>query len=261
VSEADVEKFRAILGKEDAKGGLITDESDLEKYNRDWMGRFKGRSRLALLPKTTQQVSEILQYCNTRKIAVVPQGGNTGLVGGSVPVFDEVILSTTRMNNILWFDAIFGAVACQAGVILQNLGQAVEAHGHIVPLDLGAKGSCHIGGNLATNAGGLRYLRYGSLHGNVLGLEVVLPDGTILNNMGAALRKDNTGYDLKQIFIGSEGSLGVITAASILCPTKPNAINVGFFGVQSFEAVQAAFAKAKRDLGEILSGNSYFSLF
>ncbi|GMF45156.1 unnamed protein product [[Candida] boidinii] len=124
--------------------------------------------------------------------------------------------------------------------------------GYIFPLDLGAKGSCHVGGNVATNAGGLRLIRYGSLHGSVLGLEVVLPDGTIVDSMHS-LRKDNTGFDLKQLFIGSEGTIGIITGVSILCPSRPKAVNIAFLGVESYEAVQETFKRAKTDLCEILS--------
>jgi len=221
-------------------------------FNIDWMRKYHGRSRLALKPRTTEQVSAVLQYCNDRRLAVVPQGGNTGLVGGSVPVFDEVVLSTGNLNKIYSIDPVTGVLVGQAGCVLQHLDEHAREHGFTMPLDLGAKGSCQIGGNCATNAGGLRLLRYGSLHGSVLGLEVVLADGTVLD-MLQTLRKDNTGYDLKQLFIGSEGTLGVITAVSILCPPAPTSVQVSFLAVPSFEAVQQVMVKAKRRLGEILS--------
>lgn len=140
--------------------------------------------------------------------------------GGSVPIKDEVVLSLGAMNNVRSFDPISGILVADAGCILEALSQYIAPHGYIMPVDLGAKGSCHIGGNVATNAGGLRLLRYGSLHGTVLGLEVVLPDGTIVDQL-TTLRKDNTGYDLKQLFIGAEGTLGVITGVSILTPPMP----------------------------------------
>ncbi|XP_039993824.1 D-2-hydroxyglutarate dehydrogenase, mitochondrial isoform X2 [Xiphias gladius] len=156
------------------------------------------------------------------------------------------------MNNILTFDSISGILTCQAGCVLENLSLYLEERDYIMPLDLGAKGSCQIGGNVATNAGGLRLLRYGSLRGTVLGLEVVLADGRVLDCL-ATLRKDNTGYDLKQLFIGSEGTLGVITAVSILCPRKPKSVNVVFLGCETFEQLLQTFQLCRGMLGEILS--------
>ncbi|KAL8850661.1 MAG: hypothetical protein Q9221_004380 [Calogaya cf. arnoldii] len=197
-------------------------------------------------------MSKTLKYCNDNLLAVVPQGGNSGLVGGSVPVFDEIVISTSRMNKIRSFDPIAGTLVVDAGCILESVDQFLADKGHIFPLDLGAKGSCHIGGNVATNAGGLRLLRYGSLHGNVLGLEAVLPDGTIMDDL-TTLRKNNTGYDLKQLFIGGEGTLGMITGVSILCPQRSQAVNVAFFALENFEKVQHAYREAKNQLSEILS--------
>lgn len=137
---------------------------------------------------------------------------------------DEIVLNLGSMNNVRSFDSVSGALIADAGCVLEVLSQHIAPHGYIMPVDLGAKGSCHIGGNVATNAGGLRLLRYGSLHGTVLGLEVVMPDGTIIDQL-STLRKDNTGYDLKQLFIGAEGTLGIITGVSILTPPMPQ---VGF---------------------------------
>lgn len=249
LEESDIEYFRSVL-KDD--NYLITDKLDLDFYNEDWMRKYKGQSQLVLKPKTTEQVSQILKYCNDNLLAVVPQGGNTGLVGGSNPVFDEIIISVANLNNIRSLDTTSGIFKCDAGVILENADNYLAENGYIFPLDLGAKGSCHVGGVCATNAGGLRLLRYGSLHGSVLGLEVVLPDGTIYNSMNA-LRKDNTGFDLKQLFIGSEGTLGIITGVSILCPSRPTATNVAFLAVSSYEAVQKVFVGARKELSEILS--------
>ncbi|XP_066536479.1 D-2-hydroxyglutarate dehydrogenase, mitochondrial isoform X3 [Hoplias malabaricus] len=247
VTTGDLKFFRQLLSDR-----AITDPDLLESSNVDWLKSVKGNSELLLRPKTTEEVSQILRYCNERNLAVSPQGGNTGLVGGSVPVFDEIILSTSLMNQVLSFDSISGILTCQAGCVLENLAQYLEECDYIMPLDLGAKGSCHIGGNVSTNAGGLRLLRYGSLRGTVLGLEVVLADGRILNCL-ATLRKDNTGYDLKQLFIGSEGTLGVITAVSILCPRKPASVNVAFLGCASFQDLLATFQTCRGLLGEILS--------
>jgi FAD/FMN-containing dehydrogenase len=216
------------------------------------MRKYRGQAKLVVKPGSTEEVSKILKYCSENMLAVVPQGGNTGLVGGSVPVFDEVVISTSRMNEIRFFDEVSGTLIVDAGVILEVADKYLAEKDHIFPLDLGAKGSCQIGGNVATNAGGLRLLRYGSLHGNVLGIEAVLPDGTIVDDL-SKLRKNNTGYDLKQLFIGGEGTIGIITGVSILCPQRSSAVNVAFFGLSSYEKVQQAFIEAKKQLGEILS--------
>ncbi|KAG0181435.1 hypothetical protein DFQ29_008303 [Apophysomyces sp. BC1021] len=189
-------------------------------YNVDLFKLYRGASSLCLFPTETEQVSAILKYCNEERLAVVPQGGNTGVSGGCIPVFDEIILNMSKMNKIRSFDEISGVAIVDSGVILETLDGYLESRGYMVPLDLGAKGSCQLGGNVSTNAGGLRLIRYGNMHGNVLGLEVVLPDGTILDNL-STLRKDNTGYDLKQLFIGAEGTLGVITGVSLATPIRP----------------------------------------
>ena len=245
----DIEHFREILLESHS---VVEDETDLEVFNEDWMRKYKGQSRLVLKPKSTQEVSSVLSYCNEKRLAIVPQGGNTGLVGGSVPVFDEVVISLASMNKVRSFDDVSGVLKCDAGLILENADNMLLEHGYIFPLDLGAKGSCQVGGNVATNAGGLRLLRYGSLHGSVLGLEVVLPDGTIYDSMHS-LRKDNTGYDLKQLFIGAEGTIGIITGVSVLCPARPQLVNVAFLAVSSYESVQKVFVGARSELAEILS--------
>jgi FAD/FMN-containing dehydrogenase len=216
------------------------------------MKKYHGQSKLALRPKTTEQVSKILKYCNERCLAVVPQGGNTGLVGGSIAVFDEIVLSLGNMNRVISFDESSGVVVCEAGCVLQHLESFVNERGFIIPLDLGAKGTCQIGGNVATNAGGLRLVRYGSLKGSVLGIEAVLADGTVLDTLNT-LRKDNTGYDVKQLLIGSEGSLGVITKVAISTPRKPKSVQVAVVGVESWAKVLATCGLAQRSLTEIIS--------
>ncbi|XP_065603883.1 D-2-hydroxyglutarate dehydrogenase, mitochondrial [Cyrtonyx montezumae] len=251
LSRADVAFFEGLM-----PGRALTDPEELRAFNVDWLKSARGCSELVLKPKTAAEVSRVLRYCHERNLAVSPQGGNTGLVGGSVPVFDEIILSTALMSEIISFDPVSGILVCQAGCILEKLNEYLEERGFVMPLDLGAKGSCHIGGNVATNAGGLRLLRYGSLRGTVLGLEVVLADGTVLDCL-ASLRKDNTGYDLKQLFIGSEGTLGVITAVCILCPQKPKAVNLAFLGCQDFSRVQETFTTCRAMLGEILSAYEF----
>jgi FAD/FMN-containing dehydrogenase len=233
--------------------GVSKDASDdIEAYNSDWMRKFRGHTKLVLKPSSTEEVSKILKYCNENMLAVVPQGGNTGLVGGSVPVFDEIVINLQKMNKIHSFDEVSGILVADAGVILEVADNYLAEKHHVFPLDLGAKGSCMIGGNVATNAGGLRLLRYGSFHGNVLGIEAVLPDGSVMDDL-SKLRKNNTGYDLKQLFIGGEGTIGIITKISIMCSRRSPAVNVAYFGLESYEHVQKAFREAKGQLSEILS--------
>ncbi|KAL2841306.1 hypothetical protein BJX68DRAFT_258133 [Aspergillus pseudodeflectus] len=254
ITAEDVKYFKELLGAESAViDGVTTDATDdIEPFNGDWMRKYRGHTKLVLKPQSKEEISEIMKYCNGKKLAVVPQGGNTGLVGGSVPVFDEIVINTSRMNKIRSFDEASGVLVVDAGVILEVADQYLAERHHLFPLDLGAKGSCHIGGNVATNAGGLRLLRYGSLHGTVLGVEAVLPDGTIFDGL-STLRKNNTGYDLKQLFIGSEGTIGIITGVSIICPPRPKAVNVAYFGLESYDQVRQAFGEAKKQLSEILS--------
>ena len=254
IQEKHVVYFKELLGSDSAViDGVTKDASeDIEAFNSDWMRKFRGHTKLVLKPSSTQEVSKILKYCNDHMLAVVPQGGNTGLVGGSVPVFDEIVINMQKMNEIRSFDEVSGILVADAGVILENADNFLAGKNHIFPLDLGAKGSCYIGGNVATNAGGLRLLRYGSFHGNVLGIEAVLPDGTIVDDL-STLRKNNTGYDLKQLFIGGEGTIGIITKVAIICPRRSPAVNVAYFGLESYEKVQQAFIEAKGHLSEILS--------
>ncbi|KAF8588478.1 D-lactate dehydrogenase [Ramaria rubella] len=242
----------------DLQGKTVSQE-DLASFNTDWMGKYHGHSQLVIKPKTVEEVSAVVEYCFNNDIAMVPQGGNTGLVGGGVPVFDEVIINLANMNKIRSFDKVSGIVTCDAGIVLEILDNYLAESGYTVPLDLGAKGSCQIGGNVATNAGGLRVIRYGSLRGTVLGLEVVLPDGRILDSLNT-LRKDNTGFDLKQLFIGSEGSIGIITGVSILAAPRLAAKNVAVFALKSFDAIQNTFVKTRQHVGEILSAFEFFDL-
>ncbi|KAJ7071213.1 hypothetical protein C8F01DRAFT_1206779 [Mycena amicta] len=255
VAPKHIQYFQTILPSHAVLSSLPpynTPHEDLAPFNTDWMQKYRGRATTVLKPKTTQQVSDIVRYCAEHTIPIVPQGGNTGLVGGSIPLRDELVVSLANMNTVRSFDPVSGILVADAGCILQSLTDYVAPHNHIMPIDLGAKGSCHIGGNVATNAGGLRLLRYGSLHGSVLGLEVVLPDGTILDQL-TSLRKDNTGYDLKQLFIGAEGTLGIITAVSILTPPSPQASNNVILALPHFDNVLPLYRTVKRQLSEILS--------
>lgn len=249
LSDVDVATFERLLGP----SAVLTEPADMEAFNVDWLRTCQGSGAAVLLPRSTEEVSAVLSHCHGRRLAICPQGGNTGLVGGSVPVFDELVLSMARMSKVNTIDPLSGAVSCDAGCVLEALDTQVgEKAALTVPLDLGAKGSCHIGGNVATNAGGLRLLRYGPLHGSVLGLEAVLADGTVLDTM-QTLRKDNTGLDLKQLFIGSEGILGVITRVAIQCVPRPSSICVAFLGCPSFESTLQTFQQARQQLPEFLS--------
>jgi len=238
--------FERIVGKEHVLS------TDMSNYTTDWTMSYFGGS-LVCFPKTTDEVSRVLKYCNENKIGVVPQGGNTGLVGGAVGTErGELILSTKRMNKIIDIDSSAGVVTCEAGCVLEWLNAQVGEKGFTFPLDLAAKGSCMIGGNVATNAGGLRVIKYGSLQGNVLGLEVVLADGTIVD-MNRTLRKDNCGLHSKHLFIGSEGTLGVITKVSVLLATKPSFSCVVFAKLSSFSEVGVMLGTARRMLGDTLT--------
>ncbi|KHJ34419.1 putative d-lactate dehydrogenase [Erysiphe necator] len=254
VSTEHVQFFESLLDKNGGVINGITEDAhdDLVSYNEDWMRKYIGQTKLVLKPGSTEEVSEILKYCNANMLAVVPQGGNSGLVGGSVPIFDEIIINMSRMNTIRSFDEISGVLVVDAGCILESVDEFLKKKNYIFPLDLGAKGSCQIGGNVSTNAGGLRLLRYGSLHGNVLGIEAVLPNGTVMDDL-SLMRKNNTGYDIKNLFVGAEGTIGIVTGVSILCAQRSNAVNVAYFGLDSYEMVQEAFREAKVQLSEVLS--------
>jgi len=205
-----IEQLKSIVGK----NNYIDDASKMDSFLKDWRGHFQGKSPLILKPVNCQMVSEILSLCNNSHIGVVPQGGNTSLVGGSVPSKSglEIVISLERMNKIIHIDPINYTMTLEAGCVLSEVQDAARDVDRMFPLSLAAEGSCQIGGNLSTNAGGTAVLRYGNAKELVLGIEVVLPDGTIMNSL-RSLRKDNTGYDLKQLFLGSEGTLGIITKA------------------------------------------------
>lgn len=250
-TEKDVNVFFQCMNCR--QGSVATDPEIIYPFNTDWNKQYEGHSTVLLTPKTTAEVSAILKHCNEERIGIVPQGGNTGLVGGSIPIYDEVILSTRGLNVIEGLDEDTGIVKAGAGCILQHMQEYAAARKHMVPVDLGSKGSCCIGGNVATNAGGQYFHRHGSLHSNVLGLEVVLPDGRILDLMSAVNLKDNTGYDLKQLFIGAEGTLGVITRVALRCPPMPSCRNAAFLGCNTFDDVRKTLRLAKEVFGEVLA--------
>jgi D-2-hydroxyglutarate dehydrogenase len=214
---------------------IIQDQENLSKHNLDWSKKFVGQSKVVLKPTTTEQVSQVLKYCNERKLAVVPQGGNTGLVGGATPCFDEIIINMGSMNRVIGFDKSYGILSAEAGCVLQDLQAVAEKNNSEFPLETGSQKYCMIGGNLATNCLGIDLIKHNSMHANCVGLKAVLPNGDILDNM-TTLRKDNTGYDLKQLFIGAEGTLGIITECAMLCgPPKKTQKNLVLIGCKSFE--------------------------
>jgi len=203
-------------------------------------------------PRTTQQVAAILRYCNEQRIAVQPQGGRTGLAGGAVPLAPCVVVCLERMRAIRELDTAAGAITVEAGVVMETVQKAADAADLFFPLDLGGRGSCQIGGNLSTNAGGNRVLRFGMARDLVLGVEAVLADGTVIDALRKVI-KNNTGYDLRQLFIGAEGTLGIITAVVLRLFPKPRSICTGICAVDGYEAVLALLARARRGFGSQLT--------
>jgi FAD/FMN-containing dehydrogenase len=223
-----IAKFRAIVGDKYA----VTDPADIAPYTTEERDLFRGRSPLVLRPGSTAEVSAICKLANAHRIALVPQGGNTGLVGGQTPHNGEVVVSLRRLDRIREVDTASNTMTCEAGVILQVAQQRAADVDRLFPLSLGAEGSCTIGGNLSTNAGGTAALAYGVAREMALGLEVVLADGRVLNAL-SKLKKDNTGYDLRNLFIGAEGTLGIITAATLRLFPKPRAVETAYVGLKS----------------------------
>ena len=223
-----IEQFRKIVGERHA----ITDAADIEAYVTEERNLFHGRSPLVLRPGSTAEVSEICKLASAHNIALVPQGGNTGLVGGQTPHNGEVVVSLRRLDKIREVDTASNTMTCEAGVVLQIAQAKASEVDRLFPLSLGAEGSCTIGGNLSTNAGGTAALAYGVAREMALGLEVVLADGRVLNVL-SKLKKDNTGYNLHNLFIGAEGTLGIITAATLKLFPKPRSIETAFVGLKS----------------------------
>jgi len=244
-----IARFAAIVGERYA----ITDPAEIVPYVTEERGLYHGRSPLVLRPGSVAEVSAILKLASETRTAIVPQGGNTGLVGGQTPHHGEVVLSLRRLDRIREVDPTSNTMTCEAGVVLIKAQEAAAAAGRLFPLSLGAEGSCTIGGNLSTNAGGTGALAYGVARELVLGLEVVLADGRVLNSL-RKLKKDNTGYDLRHLFIGAEGTLGVITAAVLKLFPRPRAIETAFIGVPSPAAALALLNLAEERAGGMVTG-------
>ena len=233
--------FLAALAAIVGEAHVLRDAQTLAPYCTDWRGRYHGAALAAVLPASTQEVAAIVRASAAHRVPIVPQGGNTSLCGASVPAEDApraIVLNTARMNRILAVDAENNTLTAQAGCTLAAAQQAAREAGRLFALSLASEGSCQIGGNLSTNAGGIQVLRYGNARELTLGLEVVLADGQIWDGL-RALRKDNTGYDLKQLFIGAEGTLGIITAAVLKLHPLPTARAVGWLALESPSAALA----------------------
>ena len=235
--------------------GLIDDAERMQSYLSDWRNAYHGQAALVVRPASTAEVAEVVRLCREAGVALVPQGGNTGLCGGSIPDASgtQVVLSLTRMNAIRAIDPANETITVEAGLILQRLQEAAASVGRLFPLSLGAEGSCTVGGNLATNAGGTAVLRYGNMRDLTLGLEVVLADGQVWNGL-RGLRKDNTGYDLKHLFIGSEGTLGIITAAVLKLFPAVHSLTTAWVALPSPQAAVELIGRLRGQCGERLTG-------
>ena len=249
-------KMRAIVGD----ANVITD--DFAAYANDWRKKYFGKPLLVVKPGTAAEVAAVVKLCAETKTSIVPQAGNTGLVGGGVPDESgtEVIISVARMNKVLEVDTINNTMTVEAGCILQTLQETAAEHDRLFPLSLAAEGSCRIGGNISTNAGGVQVLRYGNTRELVMGLQVVLPSGELWDGL-RGLRKDNTGYDLKHLFIGAEGTLGIITAAVLKLFPAPRATQTAFIALESPQKALDLLSHMKGALGDRLTAFELISAF
>ena len=245
-----IEKTRLLLGDTN----VLTAAEDIASHLTEWRGLYIGKTLAVLKPGSTSEVSAVMKLASQMKVSIVPQGGNTGLVGGQIPSTkgDEVVLSLSRLNRIRQVDVNSASMVAEAGVTLASAQRAAEAANQYFPLSLAAEGTCTIGGNLATNAGGTAVLAYGNARELTLGVEVVLADGRILNGLGS-LRKDNTGYDLKNLFVGSEGTLGIITAATLKLFPQPAEIATAFCAVSTPEQAVDLLKISKKKAGSAVT--------
>ena len=233
-------------------GYVLTGADDLEPFITDWRGRFHGTPRCVVRPASTDEVASVVRCCSAANVAIVPQGGNTGLCGGATPIGGEVLISLKRLDHIRGLDTQNNCITVEAGCLLQHVQEAAEKADRLFPLSLASEGSATIGGNMSTNAGGVQVLRYGNTRDLTLGLEVVLPNGEIWHGL-RALRKDNTGYDLKQLFIGAEGTLGIITAATLKLFPRPRHVATAWVGVSSPQNAVELLELLRESLGDFVT--------
>lgn len=239
-----------IVGRD----SILTDAADIAPYLTDHRKLYQGRALAVIVPRSVEQISRLLRFCNENRIGVVPHGGNTGYCGGATPdeSGNQVVVSLRRMNRIRGVDALNYSLVAEAGCILADVQRAADEAERFFPLSLGSEGTCQIGGNLSTNAGGLSVLRYGMMRELVLGLEVVLADGRVLSSL-SALRKDNTGYDIKSLFLGAEGTLGIITAASVKLFPKIRSSATAFVAIPKVRAAVDLLARLREASGDRIS--------
>ncbi len=249
-------RFAGIVGREHA----ITDPDQQLPYLREWRDKYDGRSALVLRPGSTDEVARIMQLAHELDLAVVPQAGNTGLVGGQIPHRGEIVVSVARLNRIRHIDPAGTSMTVEAGLTLAEAQAAAEKAGRLFPLSLPSEGSCRIGGNLGSNAGGVGVLAFGNTRQLVLGLEVVLADGRVWNGL-KALKKDNTGYDLRDLFIGSEGTLGSITAAVLKLFPRPAETTTAFVALADIEKALDLFSLASEHAGANLTAFEFMQRF
>lgn len=250
IPEPVLRELRDIVGP----AGYLDQPDEMEPYLADHRRLYRGATPLVLRPDSTEQVAAILALCNEHRIGVVPQGGNTGYCGGATPSADgsQLVLSLSRMKRIRALDALDYSMVAEAGCVLAQVRAAAEAADRLFPLNLGSAGSCQIGGNLSTNAGGTAVLRYGVMRELVLGVEVVLADGRVLDLL-APLRKNNAGYDLRDVFIGAEGTLGVITAASLKLFPRPRTVETALAALPGTEAAIELLARLRDASGDLVT--------
>ncbi len=253
-----IDSLKKIVGNPNA----LDHEEDIHPFLEDWRGQLKGSTPLILFPDNTDHVQKIVRYCHENDIKIVSQGGNTSLCGANVPNSSEhkleIVVNTSKMNRVIEVDSFNQSIIVESGCILQNIQDTAEDHGLLFPLSLSAEGTCQIGGNISTNAGGVNVLKYGMAREQVMGIEAVLPDGSIYSDL-KSLRKNNTGYDLKQLFIGAEGTLGIITKVSLKLSSSPNVEITSMVSLQKVEDAITLLKETKRRFGDNVTAFEFIS--